>query len=102
MTDLPTDVEVAEEYRSSLADLTMNSKPMITMLTMLAEENRSHAAVIVGVIEKHIQQVRESRHLDFCFSILISVSESKTKRAALGYTGYNVICGGKHSILGNI
>lgn len=70
MTDLPTDVEVAEEYCSSLADLTMNSKPMITMLTMLAEENRSHAAVIVGVIEKHIQQVSEFRHLGSYFTTI--------------------------------
>lgn len=49
--------EVAEEYRSSLRDLVNNSKPLITMLTMLAEENRAHASVIVKVIEEHIQEV---------------------------------------------
>lgn len=49
--------EVAEEYRSSLKDLTVNSKPLITMLTMLADENRPHASVIVKVIEEHIHEV---------------------------------------------
>ena len=46
--------EVADEYRSSLSDLTLNSKPLITMLTMLAEENLEHASVIVKVIEEQI------------------------------------------------
>ena len=50
--------EVAEEYRSSLRDLVNNSKPLITMLTMLAEENHAHASVIVKVIEEHIHEVR--------------------------------------------
>ncbi|XP_068232652.1 pre-mRNA cleavage complex 2 protein Pcf11-like isoform X1 [Palaemon carinicauda] len=50
-----TSQEVADEYRSSLSDLTLNSKPLITMLTMLADENLTHAAVIVKVIEEQIQ-----------------------------------------------
>ncbi|XP_066967762.1 pre-mRNA cleavage complex 2 protein Pcf11-like isoform X1 [Macrobrachium rosenbergii] len=50
-----TSQEVADEYRSSLSDLTLNSKPLITMLTMLAEENLTHASVIVRVIEEQIQ-----------------------------------------------
>jgi hypothetical protein len=29
--------DITEEYRTSLADLTQNSKPLINMLTMLAE-----------------------------------------------------------------
>lgn len=49
--------EVAEEYRSSLRDLVNNSKPHITMLTMLAEENIAQASVIVKVVEEHIQEV---------------------------------------------
>lgn len=47
----------AEEFRSSLCDLTVNSKPLISMLTMLAEENQAHAEKIVEVIEIHIFQV---------------------------------------------
>lgn len=54
-----TDVakEVAQEYASSLADLTVNSKPLINMLTMLAEENAHHAAAIVQAVEKHLLKV---------------------------------------------
>lgn len=48
---------IAEEYMSSLADLTVNSKPLINMLTMLAEENVESAPTIVKVIEKHLSQV---------------------------------------------
>lgn len=49
--------EVAEEYLSSLADLTVNSKPLINMLTMLADENVDHAPAIVQVIENHLEKV---------------------------------------------
>jgi len=49
--------EVAEEYLSSLMDLTVNSKPLINMLTMLAEENKVYAEAIVQAIESHIQKV---------------------------------------------
>ena len=51
---------IGEEYASSLADLTVNSKPLINMLTMLAEENAATAPVIVKVIEKHLSQVLNS------------------------------------------
>ena len=58
MSDDPRQQEIiGEEYASSLADLTVNSKPLINMLTMLAEENVDSAAVIVKVIEKHLAQV---------------------------------------------
>lgn len=49
--------EIAEEYASSLADLTVNSKPLINMLTILAEENIEHAGVIVDTVEKHLAKV---------------------------------------------
>ncbi|XP_074650128.1 uncharacterized protein LOC141905215 isoform X2 [Tubulanus polymorphus] len=48
--------EAVEEYRQSLSDLTFNSKPQISMLTMLADENQNHAQQIVQVIETHIQK----------------------------------------------
>ena len=53
--------EAVEDFKSSLADLTFNSKPLINMLTMLAEENAQHAEQIVKVIEEHIRQVKKSR-----------------------------------------
>lgn len=49
--------EVIQEYRSSLEELTANSKPLINMLTMLAEDNEQYAPEIVKVIETHLQQV---------------------------------------------
>jgi pre-mRNA cleavage complex 2 protein Pcf11 len=49
--------QVAEEYASSLSDLTVNSKRLINMLTMLADENILHAPMIVQTVEKHLQKV---------------------------------------------
>ena len=49
--------EVEDEYLSSLMDLNVNSKPLINMLTMLADDNLQCAPVIVRAIEKHITQV---------------------------------------------
>jgi len=53
--------EAVDDFRSSLADLTFNSKPLINMLTMLAEENAQYAEQIVHVIEEHIRQVNKTR-----------------------------------------
>ena len=49
-----------EEYQSSLDDLTMNSKPLINALTMLADEYVQFAPRIVQVIESRIQKVAHS------------------------------------------
>lgn len=49
--------EIGEEYLSSLQDLNVNNKPLIDMLTILAEENRVHAPVIVDAIMQHIDKV---------------------------------------------
>lgn len=49
---------IGAEYASSLADLTVNSKPLINMLTMLAEENERFAGTIVKAIETHLAEVR--------------------------------------------
>lgn len=57
--------EIEEEYLSSLTDLNVNSKPLINMLTMLAEENIEHAPVIVKAVEKHLAKVFTQTYLDF-------------------------------------
>lgn len=49
--------ELKAEYTSSLGDLKYNSKPLINVLTMLAEENKVNAAVIVEAIETHLTNV---------------------------------------------
>lgn len=49
--------EIKEEYTSSLTDLTFNSKPLINVLTILADENSEHASDIVEAIETHLLKV---------------------------------------------
>lgn len=55
--EMATSSAIREEYMSSLADLEQNSKPMIDMLTMLAEDHRQHAQIIVDAIKQRISQV---------------------------------------------
>ncbi|XP_045529689.1 pre-mRNA cleavage complex 2 protein Pcf11 isoform X1 [Pieris brassicae] len=73
--------EIAEEYASSLADLTVNSKPLINMLTILAEENVEHAGVIVDTVEKHLEKV----HSDIKLPLLYLV-DSIIKNVGAAYT----------------
>jgi pre-mRNA cleavage complex 2 protein Pcf11 len=49
--------EIVEEYISSLLELTINSKPLINMLTILAEDYIDHATAIVEAVEVHLQKV---------------------------------------------
>lgn len=49
--------EVADAYLSSLVDLNVNSKPLINMLTILAEENIEYGQVIIDAVEQHIAKV---------------------------------------------
>ncbi|XP_028967812.1 polyadenylation and cleavage factor homolog 11 [Galendromus occidentalis] len=44
------------EYASSLSELVTNSKPLISMLTILADENKAHAAKIAQVIQKYLEK----------------------------------------------
>ncbi|GAB6025905.1 hypothetical protein CHUAL_011877 [Chamberlinius hualienensis] len=70
--------EFCEEYSSSLKELTFNSKPHISMLTMLAEENSQFAPQIVKCIEAHLQKVRSEAKLPTLYlidSIVKNVSQ---------------------------
>ena len=49
---------IREDYESSLEDLTFNSKPLINVLTMLAEENSQFGSSITKLIANRINQVR--------------------------------------------
>lgn len=49
--------DTCEEYKESLEDLTFNSKPLINVLTMLAEENSQHASSITKLIATRVRQV---------------------------------------------
>ncbi|KAL0879180.1 hypothetical protein ABMA27_002970 [Loxostege sticticalis] len=75
--------EIAEEYASSLADLTVNSKPLINMLTILAEENIDHAGVIVETVEKHLEKVNPDIKLPVLYlvdSIIKNVGGAYTQK----------------------
>ncbi|VVC32299.1 RNA polymerase II-binding domain,ENTH/VHS,Subunit of cleavage factor IA Pcf11,CID [Cinara cedri] len=61
--------EVAEEYSSALADLNVNSKPLINMLTMLADENSAYASIIVQCIERQLHKVQADSKLPVLYLI---------------------------------
>lgn len=48
---------ILHEYKSSLADLRVNSKPLIDMLTIVAEEHKQYAQHITVVIEERLYEV---------------------------------------------
>ena len=49
--------EILKDYESSLEDLTFNSKPIINMLTMLANRHRALASEIVDLVETRFFKV---------------------------------------------
>uniref|UniRef100_A0A0B7AY03 CID domain-containing protein n=1 Tax=Arion vulgaris TaxID=1028688 RepID=A0A0B7AY03_9EUPU len=61
--------DVTDSYRSSLDDLKMNSKPQISMLTMLAEDHEQFASDIVRVIEEQIKKVQVAGKLPIMYLI---------------------------------
>lgn len=84
--------EISEEYMSSLADLTINSKPLITMLTMLADENIEYAPVIVETIEKHITTVRPDFKLPILYLIDSIVKNIQPYRKHFNLKIANIFC----------
>lgn len=49
--------EAVNNYMSSLAELTVNSKPHINALTFLAEDYLNYAEAIVNAVDDHLQKV---------------------------------------------
>ncbi|KAK9434074.1 hypothetical protein V1505DRAFT_361265 [Lipomyces doorenjongii] len=59
-----TDLEaIRQDYITSLDDLTFNSRPIITNLTIIAQENIQAAEVITRAIEEHISKCAPSSKL---------------------------------------
>ena len=68
------DQAIEEEYLSSLVDLNVNSKPLINMLTILADENIEHASVIVHAVEQHLVKVKFMFMLFFFYLFIYNLS----------------------------
>lgn len=49
--------EIKEEYLKTLQDLTFNSKPLIDVLTEVAEENKEYASTIADCIVEQLEKV---------------------------------------------
>lgn len=49
--------QVQQDYADSLQELTFNSRPLINLLTQIAQENVQAAEVIAKTIETHIAKV---------------------------------------------
>lgn len=62
MDGVPPPEEIAEDYKSSLEDLTVNSRYEISNLTVIAKENIHAAQAIARVLEEHIEQVCHFTH----------------------------------------
>ena len=77
---LPSD-EVAEDYKNSLEDLTLNSRYEISNLTVIAKENTEHALAISRVLENHIRNTPPDRKLPALY-----VLDSVVKNVGTPYT----------------
>jgi hypothetical protein len=55
------EAEVLAGFQAMLKELTINSRPLLTTLTILAGEYRAYASQIVNLIEKRLNHVRRFR-----------------------------------------
>ncbi|XP_060530658.1 uncharacterized protein LOC132704583 [Cylas formicarius] len=90
---MTTPEEIKAEYTSSLADLTFNSKPLINVLTMLAEENLPNARVIVEAIETHLAKAPTDVKLPILYLIdCIVKNVGQTYTSLFGHNIVSTFC----------
>ncbi|XP_053398989.1 uncharacterized protein LOC123558235 [Mercenaria mercenaria] len=82
--------EVVDEYKTSLADLNFNSKPLINMLTMLAEDHEQHAPEIVKVIEDHINKCKREKKLPALY-LMDSIMKNLEKTSYKSLFSKNIV-----------
>ncbi|CAG7921860.1 unnamed protein product [Penicillium olsonii] len=80
MSGLVSD-EIAEDYKSSLEDLTSNDGIQIRTLTVIAKENTEHAMAISRVLENHIRSTPPQQKLPALY-----VADSIAKNVGSPYT----------------
>ncbi|KAG0157989.1 hypothetical protein PDIDSM_5501 [Penicillium digitatum] len=80
MSGLVSD-EIAEDYKSSLEDLTTNDGIQIRTLTVIAKENTEHAMAISRVLENHIRSTPPLQKLPALY-----VADSIVKNVGSPYT----------------
>ncbi|KFB43760.1 AGAP001271-PA-like protein [Anopheles sinensis] len=86
--------EIEQEYLSSLADLNVNSKPLINMLTILAEENLEYAQIIVSAVEKHLAKVVPDVKLPILYLVdSIVKNVGKQYQSLFSQVIVNMFCG---------
>ncbi|XP_061504313.1 uncharacterized protein LOC1281907 [Anopheles gambiae] len=86
--------QIEKEYLSSLADLNVNSKPLINMLTILAEENLEYAQIIVHAVEKHLAKVAPDVKLPILYLVdSIVKNVGKQYQTLFSQVIVNMFCG---------
>ncbi|KAJ8667668.1 hypothetical protein QAD02_009331 [Eretmocerus hayati] len=81
--------EIIDDFTASLSELTTNKKPLISMLTILAEDYIEHAHDIVTAIEEHVQKVHAGIKLPILY--LIDSIVKSVNRRYLKYFSKNIV-----------
>ena len=64
------------DYMTRLSNLTVNSRPIIQTLSLIAQDYSRYADVVVQCIEQHLRRVSHRLHDLFCLSL-----PSRTRRS---------------------